>query len=65
MQVDSFDLTNATHEQAVEAIRRAGSKVTFVVQSFVGQDKVSRPFFCMEVYFDLWYQPVGVWLSVQ
>lgn len=32
-QVSGVDLTDASHEQAVEAIRRAGDTVTFVLQT--------------------------------
>lgn len=33
VQVCGVDLTDASHEQAVEAIRRAGDSVVFLVQS--------------------------------
>lgn len=33
LQVSGVDLTDASHEQAVEAIRRAGDTVTFVLQT--------------------------------
>ncbi|XP_041076936.1 multiple PDZ domain protein isoform X9 [Polyodon spathula] len=35
VQVDENDLRDASHEQAVEAIRRAGNPVVFLVQSIV------------------------------
>ncbi|KAM5298428.1 LOW QUALITY PROTEIN: multiple PDZ domain protein [Ctenodactylus gundi] len=35
VEVDGMDLRDASHEQAVEAIRRAGSPVVFMVQSIL------------------------------
>ncbi|XP_028985124.1 multiple PDZ domain protein isoform X3 [Betta splendens] len=35
VEVDGVDLRDASHEQAVEAIRRAGNPVTFLVQSII------------------------------
>nr|XP_046184020.1 multiple PDZ domain protein-like isoform X8 [Oncorhynchus gorbuscha] len=35
IEVDGVDLSDASHEQAVEAIRRAGNPVVFLVQSIV------------------------------
>ncbi|XP_036813912.1 multiple PDZ domain protein isoform X7 [Oncorhynchus mykiss] len=35
VEVDGVDLSDASHEQAVEAIRRAGNPVVFLVQSIV------------------------------
>ncbi|KAJ8416447.1 hypothetical protein AAFF_G00357350 [Aldrovandia affinis] len=35
VEVDSVDLRDASHEQAVEAIRRAGNPVVFLVQSII------------------------------
>lgn len=40
-QVDGVDLRDASHEQAVEAIRRAGNPVTFLVQSIIHRPRVS------------------------
>lgn len=40
-QVDGVDLSDASHEQAVEAIRRAGNPVVFLVQSIVHRPRVS------------------------
>lgn len=41
-QVDGVDLRDASHEEAVEAIRKAGNTVTFLVQSIVNRPRVSR-----------------------
>ncbi|XP_074555017.1 multiple PDZ domain protein isoform X3 [Halichoeres trimaculatus] len=35
VEVDGVDLRDATHEEAVEAIRRAGNPVSFLVQSII------------------------------
>uniref|UniRef100_A0A3P8V6V4 Multiple PDZ domain crumbs cell polarity complex component n=1 Tax=Cynoglossus semilaevis TaxID=244447 RepID=A0A3P8V6V4_CYNSE len=35
VEVDGVDLRDATHEEAVEAIRKAGNPVTFLVQSMI------------------------------
>ncbi|KAF6738312.1 Multiple PDZ domain protein [Oryzias melastigma] len=35
VEVDGVDLRDASHEEAVEAIRRAGNPVTFLVQSII------------------------------
>ncbi|XP_024143747.1 multiple PDZ domain protein isoform X4 [Oryzias melastigma] len=35
IEVDGVDLRDASHEEAVEAIRRAGNPVTFLVQSII------------------------------
>ena len=35
-----MDLRDASHEQAVEAIRRAGNPVVFLVQSIVHRPRV-------------------------
>lgn len=40
-QVDGVDLRDASHEQAVEAIRRAGNPVPFLVQSIIHRPRVS------------------------
>uniref|UniRef100_A0A8C9W059 Multiple PDZ domain crumbs cell polarity complex component n=1 Tax=Scleropages formosus TaxID=113540 RepID=A0A8C9W059_SCLFO len=42
VEVDGVDLRDASHEQAVEAIRRAGNPVVFLVQSIVQRPRV-RP----------------------
>lgn len=39
-QVDGVDLRDASHEQAVEAIRKAGNPVLFLVQSIVHRPRV-------------------------
>ncbi|KAK7909885.1 hypothetical protein WMY93_014569 [Mugilogobius chulae] len=45
VEVDGVDLRDASHEEAVEAIRRAGNPVCFVVQSFVNRPrKPALPF---------------------
>uniref|UniRef100_A0A3Q1IYC0 Multiple PDZ domain crumbs cell polarity complex component n=1 Tax=Anabas testudineus TaxID=64144 RepID=A0A3Q1IYC0_ANATE len=41
VEVDGVDLRDASHEQAVEAIRRAGNPVTFLVQSIIHRPRVS------------------------
>uniref|UniRef100_A0A8V0YNK7 Multiple PDZ domain protein n=1 Tax=Gallus gallus TaxID=9031 RepID=A0A8V0YNK7_CHICK len=40
VEVDGIDLRDASHEQAVEAIRKAGNPVVFMVQSIISR---SRP----------------------
>lgn len=40
-QVSGVDLQNATHEEAVEAIKNAGNPVVFVVQGLANVPKVS------------------------
>nr|CAB3263926.1 multiple PDZ domain protein [Phallusia mammillata] len=40
VQVDEVKLNNATHEQAVESILKAGTQVTFVIHSFIGNSKI-------------------------
>lgn len=40
-QVGGVDLRDASHEQAVEAIRNAGNPVVFLVQSIIHKPKVS------------------------
>uniref|UniRef100_A0A3P9MDM1 Multiple PDZ domain crumbs cell polarity complex component n=1 Tax=Oryzias latipes TaxID=8090 RepID=A0A3P9MDM1_ORYLA len=42
IQVDGVDLRDASHEEAVEAIRRGGNPVTFLVQSIVQRPRVSQ-----------------------
>uniref|UniRef100_A0A8C9FDI9 Multiple PDZ domain crumbs cell polarity complex component n=1 Tax=Pavo cristatus TaxID=9049 RepID=A0A8C9FDI9_PAVCR len=39
VEVDGIDLTDASHEQAVEAIRKAGNPVVFVVQSIISRPR--------------------------
>lgn len=41
LQVDGVDLRDASHEEAVEAIRRAGNPVSFLVQSIIHRPRVS------------------------
>uniref|UniRef100_A0A8C7RK86 Multiple PDZ domain crumbs cell polarity complex component n=1 Tax=Oncorhynchus mykiss TaxID=8022 RepID=A0A8C7RK86_ONCMY len=41
VEVDGVDLRDASHEQAVEAIRRAGNPVVFLVQSIVHRPRTS------------------------
>lgn len=40
LEVDGVDLRNATHEEAVEAIKKAKSPVKFIVQSLVPMVKI-------------------------
>uniref|UniRef100_A0AAY4AKB3 Multiple PDZ domain crumbs cell polarity complex component n=1 Tax=Denticeps clupeoides TaxID=299321 RepID=A0AAY4AKB3_9TELE len=40
VEVDGVDLRDASHEQAVEAIRKAGNPVVFLVQSIVHRPRV-------------------------
>ena len=42
-QVDGADLRDASHEQAVEAIRRAANPVVFLVQSIIHRARVRPP----------------------
>ncbi|KAM6364211.1 multiple PDZ domain protein isoform 3-T3 [Pluvialis apricaria] len=45
VEVDGIDLRDASHEQAVEAIRKAGNPVVFMVQSIISRPKnPSLPF---------------------
>uniref|UniRef100_A0A674F553 Multiple PDZ domain crumbs cell polarity complex component n=1 Tax=Salmo trutta TaxID=8032 RepID=A0A674F553_SALTR len=46
VEVDGVDLSDASHEQAVEAIRRAGNPVVFLVQSIVHRPR--GPNICQE-----------------
>lgn len=41
-QVDGVDLRDASHEQAVDAIRKAGNPVVFLVQSIISRPRVSE-----------------------
>ncbi|KAK2863194.1 hypothetical protein Q5P01_002727 [Channa striata] len=41
VEVDGVDLRDASHEEAVEAIRRAGNPVTFLVQSIIHRPRPS------------------------
>ena len=36
LEVDGENLRNASHERAVEVIRKAGNPVKFIVQSLIG-----------------------------
>ncbi|XP_034532122.1 multiple PDZ domain protein isoform X6 [Notolabrus celidotus] len=42
VEVDGADLRDASHEEAVEAIRRAGNPVSFLVQSIVHRSRSSN-----------------------
>ena len=46
IKVDGIDLRNASHDQAVDAIRTAGTPVMFVVQSLCDAACVSTSFYC-------------------
>ncbi|XP_010806109.1 multiple PDZ domain protein isoform X2 [Bos taurus] len=41
VEVDGMDLRDASHEQAVEAIRKAGNPVVFLVQSIINRPRKS------------------------
>ncbi|KAF5904626.1 multiple PDZ domain protein isoform X10, partial [Clarias magur] len=41
VQVDGVDLRDASHEQAVDAIRKAGNPVMFLVQSIINRPRTS------------------------
>ncbi|KAK7832389.1 LOW QUALITY PROTEIN: hypothetical protein U0070_011837 [Myodes glareolus] len=41
IEVDGMDLRDASHEQAVEAIRKAGNPVVFMVQSIINRSRKS------------------------
>uniref|UniRef100_A0A7M4FSX9 Multiple PDZ domain protein n=1 Tax=Crocodylus porosus TaxID=8502 RepID=A0A7M4FSX9_CROPO len=41
VEVDGIDLRDASHEQAVEAIRKAGNPVVFMVQSIINRTRSS------------------------
>ncbi|XP_036593735.1 multiple PDZ domain protein isoform X5 [Trichosurus vulpecula] len=41
VEVDGMDLRDASHEQAVEAIRKAGNPVLFMVQSIINRTRAS------------------------
>lgn len=43
--MSGVDLQNATHEEAVEAIKNSGNPVVFVVQSLCSTPRVSYPFY--------------------
>uniref|UniRef100_A0A4W3JXR9 Multiple PDZ domain protein n=1 Tax=Callorhinchus milii TaxID=7868 RepID=A0A4W3JXR9_CALMI len=50
VEVDGVDLRDASHEQAVEAIRKAGSPVVFLVQSLITRPQTSsQPDFETEI----------------
>ena len=42
LKVNSFDLTNATHDKAVDVIRNATSPIVFVIQSLLCANNVSH-----------------------
>ncbi|XP_023571591.1 multiple PDZ domain protein isoform X2 [Octodon degus] len=42
VEVDGMDLRDASHEQAVEAIRKAGNPVVFMVQSIINRPRAPR-----------------------
>uniref|UniRef100_A0A803SSP2 Multiple PDZ domain protein n=1 Tax=Anolis carolinensis TaxID=28377 RepID=A0A803SSP2_ANOCA len=44
VEVDGINLRDASHEQAVEAIRRAGNPVVFMVQSIINRPRVTLSF---------------------
>lgn len=46
LQVSGTDLQNATHEEAVEAIKNAGNPIVFVVQSLSTLPRVSYDACC-------------------
>uniref|UniRef100_A0A671EWL9 Multiple PDZ domain crumbs cell polarity complex component n=1 Tax=Rhinolophus ferrumequinum TaxID=59479 RepID=A0A671EWL9_RHIFE len=51
VEVDGMDLRDASHEQAVEAIRRAGNPVVFMVQSIINRPRKSPlPFLPHNLY---------------
>uniref|UniRef100_A0A8B9GMN7 Multiple PDZ domain protein n=1 Tax=Amazona collaria TaxID=241587 RepID=A0A8B9GMN7_9PSIT len=49
VEVDGIDLRDASHEQAVEAIRKAGNPVVFMVQSIISKPRNSL--FCRPAVF--------------
>uniref|UniRef100_A0A4W5MYW3 Multiple PDZ domain crumbs cell polarity complex component n=1 Tax=Hucho hucho TaxID=62062 RepID=A0A4W5MYW3_9TELE len=64
VEVDGVDLSDASHEQAVEAIRRAGNPVVFLVQSIVHRPRVSPlAHHCIHVHrYDLSvFQPISIY----
>uniref|UniRef100_A0A8D2N0K1 Multiple PDZ domain protein n=1 Tax=Zonotrichia albicollis TaxID=44394 RepID=A0A8D2N0K1_ZONAL len=51
VEVDGIDLRDASHEQAVEAIRKAGNPVVFMVQSIISRPRnPSLPFLQNSVF---------------
>ncbi|XP_021381239.2 multiple PDZ domain protein isoform X8 [Lonchura striata] len=51
VEVDGIDLRDASHEQAVEAIRKAGNPVVFMVQSIISRPRSpSLPFLQNSVF---------------
>uniref|UniRef100_A0A8C3BPJ6 PATJ crumbs cell polarity complex component n=1 Tax=Cairina moschata TaxID=8855 RepID=A0A8C3BPJ6_CAIMO len=62
LEVSGIDLQNATHEEAVEAIKNAGNPVVFVVQSLSNLPKVSLFLFfipkinkcVLRIFFQTW-----------
>uniref|UniRef100_A0A8C8HZA5 Multiple PDZ domain crumbs cell polarity complex component n=1 Tax=Oncorhynchus tshawytscha TaxID=74940 RepID=A0A8C8HZA5_ONCTS len=59
VEVDGVDLSDASHEQAVEAIRRAGNPVVFLVQSIVHRPRVSPLAPCVSLLTSLRLSPTG------
>uniref|UniRef100_A0A8C6NF54 Multiple PDZ domain protein n=1 Tax=Melopsittacus undulatus TaxID=13146 RepID=A0A8C6NF54_MELUD len=57
VEVDGIDLRDASHEQAVEAIRKAGNPVVFMVQSIISKPRnpslpfPQNSFFCRPAVF--------------
>lgn len=49
MQVSGVDLQNASHTEAVEAIKNSGNPVVFVVQSLSPTPRVSASSYYPEV----------------
>uniref|UniRef100_A0A8C7I1K5 Multiple PDZ domain crumbs cell polarity complex component n=1 Tax=Oncorhynchus kisutch TaxID=8019 RepID=A0A8C7I1K5_ONCKI len=71
VEVDGVDLSDASHEQAVEAIRRAGNPVVFLVQSIVHRPRVSPLAPCVNLFCNLpltspydlsVFQPISIYL---
>ncbi|NXA38753.1 MPDZ protein, partial [Eudromia elegans] len=46
VEVDGIDLRDASHEQAVEAIRKAGNPVVFMVQSIISRPRPESLYSC-------------------
>ncbi|KFQ07069.1 Multiple PDZ domain protein, partial [Haliaeetus albicilla] len=57
VEVDGIDLRDASHEQAVEAIRKAGNPVVFMVQSIISRPRnpsllfLQNSLFCRQAVF--------------
>uniref|UniRef100_A0AAR2LW58 Multiple PDZ domain crumbs cell polarity complex component n=1 Tax=Pygocentrus nattereri TaxID=42514 RepID=A0AAR2LW58_PYGNA len=66
VQVDGVDLRDASHEEAVEAIRKAGNPVVFLVQSIINRPRVSKQHCLVEdIYFTLSLSECVLWLPWQ